>query len=90
MPECDDTKLSALGTFVHRNDPAHVADVVHETVRVFGPERCLFGSNFPIEKLWTSYAELLSAHREAAASFSSKDQQAILHDTAMRVYRIAS
>ena len=29
--------------------------------RVFGPERCLFGSNFPIEKLWTSYAELLSA-----------------------------
>ena len=83
------TKLSALGTFVHRNDPAHVADVVRETVRVFGPERCLFGSNFPIEKLWTSYAELLSAHRDAVASFAPKEQQAILHDTAMRVYRIA-
>jgi predicted TIM-barrel fold metal-dependent hydrolase len=84
------TKLSALGTFVHRNDPAHVADVVHETVRVFGPERCLFGSNFPIEKLWTSYPELLTAHRNAVASYAPQEQQAILHDTAMRVYRIAS
>jgi predicted TIM-barrel fold metal-dependent hydrolase len=84
------TKLSALGTFLHRNDPAHVADVVRETVRVFGPGRCLFGSNFPIEKLWTSYVELLSAHRDAVASFAPKEQQAILHDSAMRVYRIAS
>jgi predicted TIM-barrel fold metal-dependent hydrolase len=83
------TKLSALGTFLHRNDPAHVADVVRETVGVFGPGRCLFGSNFPIEKLWTPYPELLSAHREAVAPFAPKEQQAILHDTAMRVYRIA-
>jgi predicted TIM-barrel fold metal-dependent hydrolase len=83
------TKLSALGTFLHRNDPAHVADVVRETVRVFRPERCLFGSNFPIEKLWTSYAELLSGHRDAVASLAPKEQHAILHDTAMRVYRIA-
>ena len=83
------TKLSALGTFLHRNDPAHIADVVRETVRVFGPGRCLFGSNFPIEKLWTSYADLLAAHRDAVASFAPKEQQAILHDTAMRVYRIA-
>ena len=83
------TKLSALGTFLHRNDPAHIADVVRETVGVFGPGRCLFGSNFPIEKLWTSYADLLAAHRDAVAPFAPKEQQAILHDTAMRVYRIA-
>jgi len=83
------TKLSGLGTFLHRNDKAHIAEIVGETVRVFGPERCLFGSNFPVEKLWTSYAELLSAYRDALASLAPKDQQAILHDTAMRVYRIA-
>jgi predicted TIM-barrel fold metal-dependent hydrolase len=83
-------KLSGLGTFLHRNDPAHIAEVVRETVRVFGSGRCLFGSNFPIEKLWTSYAELLSAYREAVASFAPKEQQAVLHDTAARVYRIAT
>jgi predicted TIM-barrel fold metal-dependent hydrolase len=84
------TKLSGLGTFLHRNDPPHIADVVRETVRVFGPGRCLFGSNFPIEKLWTSYAELLGAYRDAVAQLTPKEQQAILHDTATRVYRIAA
>jgi predicted TIM-barrel fold metal-dependent hydrolase len=82
-------KLSGLGTFLHRNDPAHVAGVVHEAVAIFGAGRCLFGSNFPIEKLWTSYGALLDAYRDAVRSLAPKEQQAILHDTAMSVYRIA-
>ena len=61
------SKLSGLGTFIHRNDPAHIAGVVAETVAIFGAERCLFGSNFPIEKLWTSYRELVDAFRAATA-----------------------
>ena len=82
------SKLSGLGTFLHRNDPAHIAEVMRETVRIFGAERCLFGSNFPIEKLWTSYSALVDAYREAASSLAETEQRAILHDTAMRVYRI--
>jgi predicted TIM-barrel fold metal-dependent hydrolase len=82
------TKLSALGTFLHRNDPKHVADVVRETVRVFGPERCLFGSNFPIEKLWTTYRGLVDAYLGAVKS-NPRHRDAIMRDTAMRVYRIA-
>ena len=83
------SKLSALGTFLHRNDPAHVADVVRETIGIFGAGRCLFGSNFPIEKLWTSYSVLLEAYRDAVATLAVKEQRAVLHDTAMNVYRIA-
>ena len=83
-------KLSGLGTFIHRNDPAHIAEVMRETVGIFGARRCLFGSNFPIEKLWTSYRALIAAYREAAGAFSEVEQQALLHDTAMRVYRIAA
>jgi predicted TIM-barrel fold metal-dependent hydrolase len=83
------TKLSGLGTFLHRNDPAHVAGTVRETVGIFGPGRCLFGSNFPIEKLWTSYPALIEAYRDAVAALPAKEQQLVLHDTAMRVYRIA-
>jgi predicted TIM-barrel fold metal-dependent hydrolase len=83
-------KLSGLGTFLHRNDPAHIAEVVRETVSIFGAERCLFGSNFPIEKLWTSYADLVSAHRKAIEDLSPQQQRAVLHDTAMRVYQIAN
>ena len=83
------SKLSAFGTFIHRNDPAHIARLVQETVAIFGADRCLFGSNFPVEKLWTSYHALLDAFLVAARGFSDAEQRAIFADTARRVYRLA-
>lgn len=82
------SKLSGLGTFIHRNDPGHIAFVVRETAALFGADRCLFGSNFPIEKLWTDYAPLVTAYRDAVAGFSPDAQAAMLHETAARVYRL--
>jgi len=82
------SKLSAFGTFIHRNDVNHIAEIVIATVALFGADRCLFGSNFPIEKLWTSYAELIEAHKTAAAPLQSAVQRAIFHDNAQRVYRL--
>ena len=81
-------KLSGLGTFIHRNDAAHIADIAREMVAVFGAQRCLFGSNFPIEKLWTSYRDLVGAYRTALGSLSDSDRDAILRSNAMRVYRL--
>ncbi len=82
------SKTSGLGTFIHRNDAAHIAGTVRETVALFGADRCLYGSNFPIEKLWTDYPALLDAHRAALANLSKTEQRAVLHDTAARVYRL--
>lgn len=82
------SKLSGLGTFIHRNDPEHIAKIVGETVKLFGAERCLYGSNFPIEKLWCSYSDLFDAYRQATADLSKTAQSAIFNDTAARVYRI--
>jgi predicted TIM-barrel fold metal-dependent hydrolase len=82
------TKLSGLGTFIHANDAAHIARIIDETVAIFGAKRCLFGSNFPIEKLWTSYADLLAAFMAATGEMSAAKQKAIFHDTAQRVYRL--
>ena len=62
-------KLSGLGTFIHRNDPDHIDLVINETVALFGANRCLFGSNFPIEKLWTRYEKLIKAYRDAIEPF---------------------
>ena len=55
---------------------------------MFGAERCLFGSNFPIEKLWTSYAELVATFRAAVADLADSEQRAVLKETAERVYRV--
>ena len=82
------SKLSAFGTFKHCNDPAHTAFMAQETIALFGPERCMFGSNFPIEKLWTTYAEVVTAHRQALAGMTPEAQRQVLHDTAARVYRL--
>ena len=82
------TKLSALGTFIHRNDPEHIAAIVRETLQIFGPERSMFGSNFPVEKLWTNYSDLVSAYRNALAQLGEATSRAVLHDTAKRVYRL--
>jgi predicted TIM-barrel fold metal-dependent hydrolase len=82
------SKLSGLGTFIHRNDPAHIADVVAETVALFGGERCMFGSNFPVEKLWTGYRALVDAFRAAAAPLGAQERDALFCATAIRVYRL--
>jgi predicted TIM-barrel fold metal-dependent hydrolase len=82
------SKLSGLGTFLRRNDARHIAFVARETIKLFGADRCLFGSNFPIEKLWTSYADLWAAHSAAIAHLSSADQAAITGGAARRVYKL--
>jgi len=82
------SKLSGLGTFIHRNDGDHVAAIVRDTIEIFGPRRCLFGSNFPIEKLWTNYADLVAAYRRALEPLGEAATRAVFHDTAARVYRL--
>jgi predicted TIM-barrel fold metal-dependent hydrolase len=81
-------KLSGLGTYIHRVDPEFITFVVGETVGMFGADRCVFGSNFPIEKLWTDFPSLWAAHQLALAPFSADERDAILRGTAIRLYRL--
>jgi predicted TIM-barrel fold metal-dependent hydrolase len=81
-------KLSGLGTFVRACTVDLWRPVIEETVAMFGPDRCMFGSNFPVEKLWTSYADLVAVTRACLAHLGERDQAAIWHDTATRVYRL--
>jgi predicted TIM-barrel fold metal-dependent hydrolase len=81
-------KLSGLGTFVHACRADVMGPIVKETVEIFGAKRCLFGSNFPIEKLWTDYSTLYRTFRNAIAHLGESEQVAILHNTAARLYRV--
>ena len=82
-------KLSGLGTFARASSVDLWSPVIRETVELFGPERCMFGSNFPIEKLWTTYAEVVRVINECVAGLSAGEQRAVLHDTASRLYGLA-
>ena len=80
-------KLSGLGTFVHRNDAELISFIYDRAVGILGSDRLMFGSNFPIEKLWTTHSDLTAAHRAAAARLPERDQENIFWTTAERVYR---
>ena len=54
----------------------------------FGPQRCMFESNFPVDKASCSYGVLWNAFKRISASFSTKERAALFHDTAARVYRL--
>ena len=62
--------------------------IVREAVAMFGADRCFYGSNFPIEKLWTDYDTLYKTFRKVIAHLNESEQVTILHDTAARLYRV--
>ena len=82
------SKLSGLGTFERTCSVALWKPVVEETLGLFGPDRCLFGSNYPIEMLWTRYDELLDVMLECLSGLAPAERRAVLHDTAQATYRL--
>ena len=54
----------------------------------FGVERCMFESNFPVEKSSNGYANLWNAFKKITQHYSISERAALFHDTAARLYRI--
>lgn len=48
----------------------------------------MFGSNFPVEKPWTSYADLIEVFTTPLAQLTQEERRQILHDVAAGVYRL--
>lgn len=63
--------------------------VLHAIER-FGPQRCMFESNFPVDKVSCSYLVLWNSFKRLAAGFSPAEKAALFHDTAARVYRLGA
>jgi predicted TIM-barrel fold metal-dependent hydrolase len=58
------------------------------TIECFGVNRCMFESNFPVDKLSISYAVLWNAFKKMVADFSEDEKHALFYDTAAKVYRL--
>jgi predicted TIM-barrel fold metal-dependent hydrolase len=58
------------------------------TIECFGPDRCMFESNFPVDRMSLSYLVLWNAFKKIAAPFSADERDAMFFGTATRVYRI--
>ena len=61
---------------------------VETCIEAFGPARCMFESNFPVDRASCSWSVLWNAYKRLARSYSPGERAALLHDTAVRVYRL--
>ena len=59
-----------------------------KTLELFGPQRCMFESNFPVDKVSVSYPVLWNAFKRLAAEFSASEKAQLFHDTAASTYRL--
>src|SRR3954451_8609939 len=63
-------------------------DDIRFAVDAFGPSRCLFESNFPVDKACYGDVELWNAFKRLTADASPDDKRDLFHDTAARAYRL--
>jgi predicted TIM-barrel fold metal-dependent hydrolase len=57
-------------------------------IELFGPSRCMFESNFPVDKISCSYGVLWNSFKRITQDASPADRASLFHDTALRVYRL--
>ena len=65
-----------------------MAPLLHYCIEQFGPNRCMFESNFPVDKVSYSYNVMYNAFKRLSAAYSPTERAAMFHDTAVRVYRV--
>ncbi len=81
-------KISGFGMF----DPVWTADSIRPlvlgTLEMFGVERCMFASNFPVDKVARSYAAMYATFEALTSDLTAEQRHKLFHANAERVYRL--
>jgi len=78
-------KLSGFGMFDANWNRDSIAPLVEGCLELFGPDRCMFGSNFPVDKLFSDYARVFDS---LMSLVPAEMHAAVFSDTAERFYRL--
>lgn len=78
-------KLSGLGMFQHNWHEADFRPIIETCLDQFGASRCMFGSNFPVDSLYSDYSTLFAAHRNLVPE---PDRGDVFGATARRFYQL--
>ena len=90
LAKCENVvaKISGLGMF----DPKWTIDstriFVEKTIQIFGIERCMFASNFPVDKIFNSFDTYWNSFKEITKNYSENDKQLLFSSNAEKYYRI--
>jgi len=88
--------MPVVGWGLHDRSPASTAQIrdalapfVEHALACFGVERCMFASNFPMDKVSLGWEQLYDAYRELVAARPLAEQRALFHDNVLRVYALS-
>jgi predicted TIM-barrel fold metal-dependent hydrolase len=81
-------KISGMGMIDHPWTIESIRPYVLQTIDCFGIDRCMFASNFPVDRLFGSYSALWHAYHSCVAGFSETEKERLFRTNAERAYRI--
>ncbi|MCW9717171.1 amidohydrolase family protein [Avibacterium sp. 21-599] len=62
--------------------------IIQETIKIFGIERCMFASNFPVDSLCGNLNTILTGFKESVKMYSYEEQYKLFFDNAKKIYQI--
>jgi predicted TIM-barrel fold metal-dependent hydrolase len=80
-------KISALTAYDPRPTRESLSDVTRHCIECFGVDRALFGSDFPVGRLWTTFDAIFDGFKAIVCDLSDAEQRALFCETARRLYR---
>lgn len=103
LAECPNVRVKLSGLFMpvvgwgfeHRKEAVSAQELLdcfaphaQFVLQQFGVDRCLFASNFPMDKVSLSLQQLYQLYAAVAADYSSADQRKLFYDNARQIYRL--
>lgn len=88
--EADNThcKISGLGMSDNHWTVDSIRPFVMHCIETFGVERCIFGTNWPVDSLWSGYDDVVDAYTHIIADLAEHEQTAMFSRNAETLYRI--
>ena len=81
-------KVSGLGMCDHGWTVDSLRPWILECIDAWGTERVVFGTNWPVDRLYSSYRDVVDAYTAILSEFSPAEQAALLADNALRIFGI--
>ena len=81
-------KISGLGMCDHRWTVDSLRPWALACIEIFGVDRCLFGTNWPVDRLYSSYGDVVSAYAEIISDLTVEEQTLLFSGNAERIFRM--
>ena len=90
MAQCPNVsvKISGIGQAGGRWSVEANRPVVRDTIELFGTDRCMFASNFPVDSLCASFEDIFGGFAAIVADLTAAERRKLFHDNALRLYHL--